>query len=483
MVERLGPALLVGDADTEVTGCSFDSREVVAGDLFCCVPGFTVDGHDFAAAAVARGATAVVVERRLDLDVTQVVVGSVRAAMGPAAAVIWADPSGSLEVVGITGTNGKTTTAYMVESICTAAGIGVGVSGTIETRIAGVPEPVRHTTPEAPDVQRLLARMRDAGCAVAVMEVSSHALDQDRTAAVHYRVGAFTNLTQDHLDYHSDLESYFGAKARLFEAARTDVAVLNTADEYGRRLAAATDCPIVLTYDAAGGPADVTAAVTALGPASVSMRLRGPFGDHDVELCIGGAFNASNAACAAACASALGIDAAAIVNGLGALRSVPGRFESVDAGQDFAVVVDYAHTPDGVANVLDAARAVAAGEVVGVLGCGGDRDRGKRPLMGEAAARRADHVVVTSDNPRSEDPRAIVEDMLPGIRAGTATFDVEIDRAAAIELALARARRGDVVVIAGKGHETGQEAAGVVTPFDDRVVARDILARAAGGAA
>lgn len=483
VLEHLGGATLVGDGGVDVTGCSFDSREVVAGDLFCCVPGSTVDGHDFAAVAVKRGAVALLVERRVDVDATQVVVASVRAAMGPVAAAIWGDPSASLDVVGITGTNGKTTTAYMVESICAAAGMKVGVSGTIETRVAGVAESVRHTTPEAPDVQRLLARMRDAGCGVGVMEVSSHALDQDRAGGVHFRVGAFTNLTQDHLDYHHDLEAYFAAKARLFQASRTDVAVLNAADPYGRRLAASTDCPTVLTYDAAGGSADVTAAVTAVAPASVSLRIGGAFGDLDVALGIGGAFNAANAACAATCAGALGIAADAIGAGLAGLTSVPGRFESVDVGQDFAVVVDYAHTPDGVANVLDAARAVARGKVVCVLGCGGDRDRAKRPLMGEAAARRADHVVVTSDNPRSEDPSAIVADMLPGVRAGSATYEVEVDRAAAIELALARARPGDVVVIAGKGHETGQDAAGVVTPFDDRAVARDILARAAGGAA
>lgn len=491
--DRLGAAALVGDGTTEVTGCSFDSREVAAGDLFCCVPGFTVDGHDYAAAAVGQGAAALLVERELDVDVPQLVVDAVRPAMGPAAAAILGDPSEDLQVVGVTGTNGKTTTAYMIESICEAAGMSVGVSGTIETRIAGAAEPVRHTTPEAPEVQRLLARMRDGGCSVAVMEVSSHALDQGRTAGVHYRVGAFTNLTQDHLDYHADIESYFAAKALLFDASRTDVAVLNVADPYGRRLAATTDCARVVTYaairgeasrdDVVGDDADVTARVTAVAPTSVSLAIRGPFGETDVVLGIGGAFNAANAACAAACAGVLGVDDPATIGaGLSRLRSVPGRFESVDAGQDFAVIVDYAHTPDGVANVLDAARAVAVGSLVCVLGCGGDRDRAKRPLMAEAAARRADHVVLTSDNPRSEDPRAIVEDMLPGMIEGTATYEVELDRAAAIELAIGRARAGDVVVIAGKGHESGQEAGGAVTPFDDRVVARDVLSRTAGGA-
>lgn len=486
--DRIGAPTLVGDGTVEVTGCSFDSRDVVAGDLFCCVPGFTVDGHDFAAGAVGHGATALLVERELDIDVPQLVVGAVRAAMGPAAALIFGDPSADLDVVGVTGTNGKTTTAYMVESICEAAGMRVGVSGTIETRIAGVAEAVRHTTPEAPEVQRLLARMRDAGCVVAVMEVSSHALHQGRTDAVHYRVGAFTNLSQDHLDYHSDLESYFAAKAMLFEAERTDVAVLNVGDEYGRRLAATTDCATVVTYeviagDAAGSDADVSARVTGVAPTSVALELAGPFGSTDVVLGLGGAFNAANAACAAACAGALGVDAAAIGAGLSDLRAVPGRFEPVDAGQDFTVVVDYAHTPDGVATVLDAARAVATGAVVCVLGCGGDRDRAKRPLMAAAAARRSDHVVVTSDNPRSEDPQAIVAEMLPGMREGTATYEVELDRARAIELAIGRARPGDVVVIAGKGHESGQEAGGTVTPFDDRLVARDVLTRAAGGAA
>lgn len=484
LLERLPGATLAGDGATVVTGCSFDSRDVVAGDLFCCVPGFSVDGHDFADAALGSGAAALLVERRLPVSAPQVLVEAVRPAMGPAAAAILGDPSSSLDVVGVTGTNGKTTTAYMVEAICGAAGVTAGLSGTIETRIAGAAEAVRHTTPEAPDVQRLLARMRDAGCRAVVMEVSSHALHQGRTAGVRFRVGAFTNLTQDHLDYHHDLESYFEAKALLFEGSRTRVAVLNTADPYGRRLAAATDCPVVVTYDAAGGDADVTARVVEVAPTSVTLVLGGPFGSLDVTLGIGGVFNVANAACAAACATALGLGSDAIRAGLAGLRAVPGRFEAVDAGQEFAVVVDYAHTPDGVANVLDAARAVTKGAVVCVLGCGGDRDRSKRPLMGEAAATGADHVIVTSDNPRSEDPRRIIEDMLPGVRAGTATFEVEADRAAAIGLALRRARPGDLVVIAGKGHESGQDAGGVVSPFDDRVVAREVLAQmAAGGAA
>lgn len=483
VLEALDGATLVGDADTEVDGCSFDSREVAPGDLFCCVPGFTVDGHDFAEVALAAGATALLVERRLQVEAAQVVVDAVRPAMGPAAAAVFGNPASALDVVGVTGTNGKTTTAYMVESICEAAGVSTGLSGTVETRIAGASEAVRHTTPEAPDVQRLLARMRDAGCRTVVMEVSSHALHQDRTAGVHFRVGAFTNLTQDHLDYHSDLESYFEAKAMLFDASRTDVAVLNTADPYGRRLAATTDCPTILTYDATGADADVTARVRGVAPTSVSLALTGPFGSVDVELGIGGTFNAANAACAAACAAALGLGSDAIGVGLAELRAVPGRFEPVDAGQDFAVLVDYAHTPDGVENVLDAARAVAQGRVACVLGCGGDRDRAKRPLMGAAAATRADHVILTSDNPRTEHPMRIVEEMLPGVRAGTATFEIELDRAAAIAHALGWARPGDVVVIAGKGHESGQDAAGVVIPFDDRVVARDILARMVRGGA
>lgn len=482
IVARLPGATMRGPGGRDVAGISFDSREVADGDLFCCVPGFTVDGHDFAATAVERGAAALLVEREVpDVAVPQVVVDSVRAAMGPAASAVFADPSLSLDVVGVTGTNGKTTTAMMVAAICEAAGQAVGLTGTVQTRIAGVVEPVRHTTPEAPEVHLLLARMRDAGCHTAVMEVSSHALDQERVGGVRFKVGAFTNLTQDHLDYHHTLEEYFAAKKRLFDPARCDIAVLNTGDAYGARLASETGCARVLTYDVSGGRADVTAAVLEATPASLDVLIRGPFGEVRSRVGIGGRFNAANAACAATCAAALGLGADPIERGLASLRPVPGRFEPVSAGQDFGVIVDYAHTPDGVTNVVAAAREVAGpAAVIVVVGCGGDRDRAKRPLMGAAAATGTDHVILTADNPRSEDPRLIIDEMIPGVTGHDASWEVEQDRRLAIRLALQRARAGDMVVIAGKGHESGQEASGVVTPFDDRAVAREELERLAG---
>ncbi len=462
----------------DVEGVSFDSRSVRAGDLFLCVPGARYDGHDHAAAAVAAGAVALAVERRLDLDVAQIVVPSVRAAMGPLAGELYGHPSRSLRLVGITGTNGKTTTTFMTESILSAAGYVTGLTGTVETRIAGEAEAVEHTTPEAPDVQRLLRRMVDAGVEAAAIEVSSHALDQGRVDGTWFSCVAFTNLTQDHLDYHGTMSAYYRAKASLFDPGRTAAAAVNVDDDHGREIAErVSGGPVDLVTVAAAGrdrAADVTVSDIRPRPTGTDFALATPAGERDVALRLGGVFQAANAAVAAGVAVALGLDLDATVAGLESLAAVPGRFEAVDAGQDFGIVVDYAHTPDGVENVLRAARAVAAGgRVLCVFGCGGDRDRAKRPLMGRAAATLADHVVVTSDNPRTEDPYAIIAEILPGVRQGTATFDVEADRRAAIRLALGQACPGDVVVVAGKGHETGQEVDGVLHPFDDRAVARE----------
>jgi UDP-N-acetylmuramoyl-L-alanyl-D-glutamate--2,6-diaminopimelate ligase len=425
----------------EVTDLAYDTRAVTPGALFFCIPGTTVDGHDLAAAAVERGAVALVVERRLELDVPQLVVPSVRAAMGPAAADFFGRPSETLEIAAVTGTNGKTTTAFLLQAILDAAGRRPALLTNIRRVVGGHERPIGLNTPEAIDLQRLLREMLDAGDRSCAMEATSIGAAQGRLAGTRFRVLVFTNLTQDHLDFHGTMDAYFAAKRALFDQA--DVAAVNMDDEWGRRLL--VDLPDAIPFS---GGDDLGA----------DLRLRGRF-------------NRANAAGAAAAARALGIDADAIARGLESVAGVPGRFESVEAGQPFSVIVDYAHTPDSLDNVLRAARELGSGRLTVVFGAGGDRDREKRPLMGRIAAARADRVIVTTDNPRSEDPVAIAEEVADG------ALEIVVDRRAAIEQALADARDGDVVVIAGKGADTEMEIGGRFVPFDDRTVAREVLSR------
>jgi UDP-N-acetylmuramoyl-L-alanyl-D-glutamate--2,6-diaminopimelate ligase len=437
----------------DIVAVTHDSRAVRPGTLYCCVPGSQADGHDHAAAAMAAGAVALLVERPLPLDIAQVQVDSARAAMAPIAAALFGHPSRELTVVGVTGTNGKTTTTFLLQSVLEAHGWPTAVIGTL----GGA-----RTTPEAPELQAGLAAARDEGKRAVAMEVSSHALVQHRVDAVDFAVAAFTNLSQDHLDYHGDMQSYFDAKARLFEPGRARAGVVNADDEWGRKLlqqAGIATRPYALA-DAEG------LVVTAEGSA---FRWHGA----DVRLRLGGRFNVSNALCAATAADLLDVPAPTVAAGLSSLASVPGRFEFVDAGQPFTVVVDYAHTPDGLAAALAAARELGE-RVIVVFGCGGDRDRGKRPLMGAVAAHKADLAVLTSDNPRSEDPLTIIEEVRAGA-PGARNLLVEPDRAAAIALAIGEARAGDVVLIAGKGHETGQVMGDETRPFDDRDAAREAL--------
>jgi UDP-N-acetylmuramoyl-L-alanyl-D-glutamate--2,6-diaminopimelate ligase len=443
-----------GDASVDVTGVTHDSRQVGPGSLFCCVPGRVTDGHDHAPGAVAAGAVALLCERPLDLPVAQVVVADARATMGPVAAAFHGHPSASMDVVGVTGTNGKTTTTFLLQAILEAAGRPTGVIGTLSGA---------RTTPEAPELQARLAELRDEGRRAVAMEVSSHALALDRVAGTRFRVAVFTNLSRDHLDFHETMEDYFAAKARLFEPRYADVAVVNADDPRGRLLADAASVP-TRTYSLH----DVEG--LELGATTSTGTWRG----HRLVVPLGGSFNVANALAALGAAVELGVDEATAVAGLAGAAQVPGRFEVVTTDQPFQVVVDYAHTPDGVEQVLKAARAVAAGRVLVVLGAGGDRDWDKRPMMGEAAARHADVVVVTSDNPRSEDPEVIAAAVAAGA-AGHRDVRVELDRRAAIELAVHDARPGDVVVVAGKGHETTQTIGDRVLPFDDREVVRDVL--------
>ena len=467
-----------GDAQAEITGLAYDSRRAGAETLFFAIPGFTADGHEFAPLAVQAGATAVVVERELELEpfVTQAIVGDSRAAMAHAAVRLFGDPTAELRVVGITGTNGKTTTAFLVRHILERQGIQTGLLGTVKRIVGGVDEAVERTTPEAIDLQATFRRMADAGDRACAMEVSSHALSLNRVDGIRFAVGAFTNLTQDHLDFHADMEDYFLAKRRLFEADRAGRLVTNLDDPYGDKLAAEFD---TVTFSATGDErADLRATALRFDAAGSSFTLATADGEVDVALPLPGRFNVENALCAIACTVALGIGLGDAVAALADAERVPGRFEPIDEGQPFGVLVDYAHTPEALENVLVSARQItpADGRLICVFGCGGDRDRDKRPLMGAITDRLADVAVVTSDNPRSEDPDAIIAEIREGMGDGGARIEVEADRRAAIALAVATAGPGDTVVIAGKGHEQGQEfERGRKIPFDDRDVTRDEL--------
>jgi UDP-N-acetylmuramoyl-L-alanyl-D-glutamate--2,6-diaminopimelate ligase len=464
-----GDARIVGDPGVEVTNLAYDSRKAGPGTLFFCVVGEKRDGHEFAGQVVEAGAVALVVERELDVAVPQVVVPSARAAMAPFAAAFSGDPTAELKVVGVTGTNGKTTTAYLTREILEAAGIQTGLMGTVKQVVGGVEEPVERTTPEGIDLQETFRRMLEGGDKACAMEVSSHAMVLHRADAIHFDAAVFTNLTQDHLDFHADMEDYFAAKRMLFEA-EPGVRIVNVDDPYGRRLAEEFDC---LTFSAEGADADFRALDVEFDAAGASFTVEGK---AEIRTGMPGHFNVANALGAFAAATALGVDPEKAAAGLAAAARVPGRFEPIDEGQGFAVLVDYAHTPDSVENALRAARRLTEGMLISVFGAGGDRDKAKRPLMGRAGGVLSDLAIVTSDNPRSEDPEAIVAEVAAGAREGEAELIVEVDRHAAIALALGRAQPGDTVVIAGKGHEQGQEfEGGRKIPFDDREVAREEL--------
>jgi UDP-N-acetylmuramoyl-L-alanyl-D-glutamate--2,6-diaminopimelate ligase len=463
---RVG-ADLVGDGTVGIVDVTHDSREAGPGVLFCAIRGFTRDGHDYVGDAIAAGSPAVCVG---DVAAAQghpaLVVTSGRDALGPLAAAVHGDPSRRLRVVGVTGTNGKTTTTHMLESIASASGIQQALIGTVGARINGAPHPVKRTTPEASDFQRLLAEMAAVGVDVAAVEVSSHALDLGRVAATRFTVGAFTNLSQDHLDFHAGMEEYYAAKARLMDQA--DVGVIWVDDPAGARMASEASIPIVRVGVASD--ADVRGVPIAVGVAGSTFDAAGRGGGARIHLALPGRFNVANALVAAACARELGIEWDTIADGIGRLPAIPGRFEVVDTRRECTVVVDYAHTPEGVATVIAAAKElVTSGRVIAVVGAGGDRDRDKRPLMGAAAA-TADLTVITSDNPRSEDPGAIVDQVAVGADGRAIT---EVDRRAAIRRALDEAAANDVVLILGKGHERTQEIAGEFLPFDDREVARE----------
>ena len=446
-----------GGRDDQVTAIVHDSRLVAPGVLFCCLRGANSDGHEFAAAAAEAGAVALLVDHALDLDITQVIVADTRVALGPISAAFFGYPSRSLTVIGITGTNGKTTTTSLLAAVLESAGLRTGVIGTLTGK---------HTTPEAPELQAQLAAFVTAGCVAVVMEVSSHALALHRVDGTHFAVAVFTNLGRDHLDLHGTVERYFAAKAALFTPQLSDRGIVNVDDPHGQLLLDAAMIPMI-----AFSGDDVSDLVVT--PTAHEYTWRG----ERIRVGIGGAFNAMNSLAAATAATAIGIDPRVISKGLRSAPPVPGRFEPVSAGQDFAVIVDFAHTPDGLGEALTAARNAAQdGRVIAVFGCGGERDRDKRPEMGAVAARLADVVIVTSDNPRSEDPMAIINAITQGVPGDYRDHVVtEPDRRKAFAAAFQLARPGDVVVIAGKGHETTQTIGSTVVPFDDRAVARELL--------
>ncbi|PTM59225.1 UDP-N-acetylmuramoyl-L-alanyl-D-glutamate--2,6-diaminopimelate ligase [Desmospora activa] len=474
-----------GNLNTKIVGLTADSREVKPGTCFIALRGHTVDGHRFIPQALERGAVAIVTEEDIDVDAAVIRVPDTRRASAVLAATFFRHPSKELKVIGITGTNGKTTTAHLIRRILQDAGKMTGLIGTIDMKIGEERFPVKNTTPDVLELQRSFRRMLDAGCSHAVIEVSSHALHQGRTWGVRFKTGAFTNLTQDHLDYHPDMDHYRAAKGLLFTQLGNHIAdrweeqplaMLNVDDEASGYYKEITPAQ-VLTYGIER-PADVQARDIEMDAGGTRFILDTPVGETAVQLKLMGKFSVYNALAAAAVSLGEGVSLETIRRSLESIEGVDGRLEPVDAGQGFTVLVDYAHTPDSLQNVLTTVREFAQGSVICVVGCGGDRDRSKRPIMAEIAARLSDRVVITSDNPRTEDPDRIIADMLVGVKAfPQERVDVVRDRKEAIDRAVEAAQPGDVVLIAGKGHETYQEIDGVRYDFDDRLVAIDAIQR------
>ena len=466
-----------GDPDVEIAALTHDSRRVEPGACFACLAGSRSDGHEFASEAVERGAAALLVERLLAAPVSQARVADVRRVLGPISARFFGDPSRVMRCLGVTGTNGKTTTVHLLAKIGRAAGLRVGVVGTLGTHVEDDVHPGTLTTPEATDLQAALAAMRDEGAGLVAIEVSSHALNRRRVDGTRFAAACFTNLSHDHLDEHGSMEEYFATKERLFTSPFTATTVTNLDDPFGARLAedAAAAGGSVCSYAIYHPQARVTPREVVYARESTRYELvDSATGAHgEVRSPLVGELNLANQLAAAATAISVGVPFSAVIEGLGTPLTVAGRLERIDEGQPFTVLVDYAHTPDALSQVLDAAR-LLGDRVLLVFGCGGDRDRAKRPMMGAVAGRGADVVVLTSDNPRSEDPETIAAEVAAGIPPGR-EHTLELDRRLAIRDAFAAAGPGDVVVIAGKGHETGQTTGAITVPFDDRVVAREEL--------
>jgi UDP-N-acetylmuramoyl-L-alanyl-D-glutamate--2,6-diaminopimelate ligase len=466
-----------------ITGIAYDSRHVEPGQVFVALKGQHTNGASFALGAIGRGASIVVSEQRppLDVHVPWVVVSEARLALALLAAQFHRHPSSEMQVIGITGTNGKTTTAFLIASILDAANVRSGILGTVGYRVGETFRPATHTTPEAPEVQRMLREMVENGCGACAMEVSSHALSQRRVDGTTFAAAIFTNLTRDHLDFHSDMESYFQAKRRLFEMLPRDApALINLDDPKGAALVEAGGKPVTYAVNRA---ADITPGPLTFSLDGLTFDARTPRGTVHVRSSLVGRPNVYNILAAVSTATALGLSFDAIEKGLAALKGVPGRFQVVSTpAEEFTAIVDYAHTDDALRNLLETARPLTRGRLITVFGCGGDRDRTKRPLMGAVAGRLSDVIVITSDNPRSEDPMRIIDEVRRGLGAGAAREDgpqvlTIVDRREAIAKAIAVARPGDVVLVAGKGHEKYQVIGDRVIPFDDVAVVREALDR------
>ena len=481
IISQFSPVSVEGSLDREVSGITYDSRRVTPGMVFVAIPGGRVDGHQFINTAIDRGAAAIICAQNgfSSQRATKIKVLDTREALARAAAAFYEQPSTKLKVIGVTGTNGKTTVAFMVKEILEAAGIKTGLLGTIRYEIGERVIPAHRTTPEALEIQQMMAQMVRAGCAACVMEVSSHALDQQRVCGVDFDLGIFTNLTQDHLDYHGTMAEYFAAKQKLFTglhaSAKPGSAVINIDDAFGRQLARDTNAEILLTYGL-GEAATLRATQIQLGRDATRLKIETPAQKFSCQLPLIGRHNVYNALAAVGAALVLKIPESVIKSALNDLRPVPGRLESIAAGQPFGVYVDYAHTDDALRNVLLTLREIAPGRLLLAFGCGGSRDVGKREKMGAAAAELADVTVITSDNPRTESPAAIAAQIEAGFRSVRSEgCRVELDRRRAIDELIRQARPGDLVLLAGKGHETYQEFEDTVVPFDDRIYARETL--------
>ena len=476
VAHQIPGATTLAGRDVTVFDITHDSRQAREGTLFVAIRGEMHDGHEFVAAAVQRGASAIVVNNVQPIEVPQIVVPDTREAMAWAARAVFGMPDVSLSIAGVTGTNGKTTVTHMLESIFEYAGTVVGVIGTLGAHVGNTPIPTARTTPEATDLQRILAKMRDAGVRVVLMEVSSHAIELHRSDAIRFSVVGFTNLSQDHLDFHGDMESYFEVKGSLFSSDIAERGVINIGDPYGERLRG--EVQMELTTVSAQGKADLCAKNIA-GTSEGTVFDVVTSGDvHSVALPLVGDFNVSNALVAFGMAQNLGVDDAVIPGGLSRVRPIPGRMEVIPHDGPFTLVVDYAHTPDAVAAVLGSVGALASGRTISIIGAGGDRDVVKRALMGATAVRLSDLTIITTDNPRSEDPKEIADEIRRGAMAQpNASVETILDRRSAIVRGVAVAEAGDIVVVLGKGHEQGQEIGGVVHPFDDREEAREALRR------
>jgi UDP-N-acetylmuramoyl-L-alanyl-D-glutamate--2,6-diaminopimelate ligase len=481
LLKQLQVVQVEGPLDREIAGLVYDSRRVMPGMVFVAIPGVNADGHDFINTAIARGASAIICERNgfSSSRVTKIKVADARETLARAAASFYQHPSTKLQVIGVTGTNGKTTVAFMIKELLEASGVKTGLLGTVRYEIGDRVIPAHRTTPESLEVQEMMAQMVTSGCKACVMEVSSHALEQKRVAGIAFDAAIFTNLTQDHLDFHGTMDNYFAAKQKLFtktaNGSKRGAVVVNIDDAFGVRLANESDVAVKLTYGIRGA-ASLRATNIHLGADFSSFTVEAQDKTFACKLPLIGRHNIYNALAAIGAALALGIDTKKIQSALANMSHVPGRLESISCGQPFAVFVDYAHTDDALRNVLTTVREVTKGRVLLLFGCGGNRDSGKRAKMGRVAAEFADHTVITSDNPRNEQPEKIAAQIEEGFLAlKQRDYVIELDRKRAISEIIALAKTGDTVLLAGKGHETYQEFEDTVVPFDDRVYAREAL--------